>query len=305
MLDISERMKIFEMYVKREEDKKRAPTHKDIKNLINNETCDIKDKEKIIQSISFCTSEWIELLFKGGYATPYFLPKELHLSRYLAERKKNLSKRYKIWNRLRPYLNQISTEKPLWFPTYHHTLFQFVDYKNSKEMAHDVNLFLQMIINYIPLHEIYQFDPIYGKGYMWYTGEPLILYYLTEELYKNRMKFSRFKRCVMETKVNGYDLKNVYKVIICLFDWKALDDQRGISPFKHFILSNKIGDIRQQCMLYWKDYCGSKAIMNEFNLVEYAANERILPWPYKVKDKKLVLLDETVEKTPITSEDQQ
>lgn len=305
MLDVSDRMKILEMYVKREEDKNRSPTPKDIKKLINDETCDMKDKEEIIQSISSSTSKWVEILFRGGYTSPYFLPKELHLSRYLDDRKKNLSKRYKIWKRLRPYLNQISTENTLWYPAYQHTLFQFVDYKDSKEMAHDVNLFLQMIINYIPLHEIYQFDPIYGKGYMWYSGEPLILYYLTEELFKNKMKFNRFRHNVMQKKVNGYNLSNVYKIIICTCEWKALDDQRGIFPFKHFILSNKIGDIRQQCMVNWKDYCGSNAIMNEFNLVEYAATEKVLPWPYKVSNKKLVLLDETVEKTPITSEDQQ
>ena len=59
-------------------------------------------------------------------------------------------------------------------------------------------------------------------------------------------------------------------------------------------------------MIYWKNYTGSKSIMNEFNLLEYAATEKILPWPYKVKDKKLVLIDESiekVEKTPINSEE--
>ena len=305
MLDVSERMKILEMYVKREEDKKRIPAPKDIKKLINDETCDVKDKEKIIQSISLNTSEWIEILFKGGYASPYFLPKELHLSKYLDERKKNLSKRYKIWKRLRPYLNQFPVGNTLWFPAYQYTLFQFVDYIDSKEMAHDVNLFFQMIINYIPLYKIYQYDAVYGKGYQLYSGEPLIIYYLTEELYKNKMKFSRFKRNVIQKKINGFDLKNVYKVIICTFDWKALDDQRGIEPFKHFVLSNRIGDIRQQCMIYWKDYTGSNTIMDEFKLLNYAVTEKVLPWPYKVKDKKLVLLDEIVEKTPITSEDQQ
>ena len=58
-------------------------------------------------------------------------------------------------------------------------------------------------------------------------------------------------------------------------------------------------------MIYWKDYTGSNTIMDEYKLLNYAVTEKVLPWPYKVKDKKLVLLDEIVEKTPITSEDQQ
>ena len=100
MLDVSERMKILEKYIKREEDKKRAPTLKDVKKLINEETNDIKDKREILESISKGTNEWITLLFKGGYITPYFLPKELKLSKYLIERKQNLVKRYKTWKKI-------------------------------------------------------------------------------------------------------------------------------------------------------------------------------------------------------------
>lgn len=303
MLDITERIKILELYKKREEDKNRPITPKDIKNLINNETQDIKDKEEILQSISSCTLQWIEILFKKGYATPYFLPKELKLSRYIDERKKNLSKRYKIWKRLRPYLNQISIEDLTWYPAYQCTLFQFINYNDKKELAYDVNLFMQMIFNYIPLYNIYQFDALYGKGYQLYSGEPLIIYYLTEELINNKHKFIRFRHNVSQKKVNGYNLKNVYKVIICTCEWKTLDDQRGIYPFKHFVLTRKIGDIRQQCMTYWKDYTGKIPIMNEFKLFDYAKIKNILPWPYKIQNKNLVLIENTIEKIPNSSED--
>jgi hypothetical protein len=137
------------------------------------------------------------------------------------------------------------------------------------------------------------YDPVpeanYGSRY--YTGEPIIVYYLTKKMAEDRHYRMRVRRAISAKEWNGYSLKNVYKLVICNFNWKVLDDQRGTGSFKRFVINPLQGSIYQRCLLYWKDYTEKESFFRRYDVLNYATCERVLPWPYYKKDGKLELLD--------------
>lgn len=302
MLAIDDRREILDRFLAREyrrekvaERKERLDSGKarktDVRWLIMTETVDIEVKNKILNSLISNTNDWIVLAYKGGYLFPFYT--SLNLDSYTDERKQNLCKRLQTWKRLRPYLiSHNITENRHMYPAEKRCIFHFRA-KDAAELQFACNVFIQMMLNYIPLYNMYMYDPVPGgnHGYRYYSGEPVIVYYLGDAFKNNRSLRHRWRTIIADDKANGYDLKDVWKIVLCTFDWKALDDERGAGPFKIFVVDPRCGDICQQCMLYWKDYTGDESFFSAFKILSYAATEKVLPWPYSRKDDKLDLLD--------------
>lgn len=303
MLAIDDRREILDRFLKREEVKKEREdkktrieecraTKEDVQWMIGEKCEDMKNKEKLIHALLKKTPEWMEILYRGGYVYPVDMDRRM-VSKYLEERKDNVKRRYQTWKKLRLYFaSKGVTEDEHMYPQFKHSIYQFIC-DDDKLRVKACNLFLMMIVNYIPLYNVYMYDPVpeanYGSRY--YSGEPIIVYYLTKKMAEDRHYRMRVRRAISAKEWNGYSLENVYKLVICNFDWKVLDDQRGTGSFKRFVINPYQGNIYQRCLLYWKDYTGEERFFSRYDVLNYAACERVLPWPYYKKDGKLELLD--------------
>lgn len=305
MLSVDEREEILRLYLKREEKEERRQaffqrlesdevTPEDGKRLIRFECDDIMWKRQVLKSIQLNTLDWYQILYNRGFVCPLYTPTSI-VKNGAEERRDSLKKRYETWKRLRPYMQVKGlTEDIRMFPAYQKCIFQFLS-KDNQRLAWSCNLFIQMIINYIPLYNIYLYNPLYKKhmGYKYYSGEPLIIYYITEEV-KNARVWCRLKNAIYQERANGYCLKNCYRVILCNFDWKVLDSRKGTGEFKLFVINSDFhDDIADQCMCYWKDHTASIPLFKKYDVFDYVVNERTLPWPFYLKGRDLERLEVT------------
>lgn len=298
MLDVSERQLILDRFLAREKNEKKIAERKerldagkaeksDVRWLINMHSVDIDKKFELIRLLKI-NGDWQRFLFRNGYLYPMAFDSVVDDS-LLKERKLAITSRYSSWKSLRPYLRSkgIAEDVSL-FPAFRLSIYQFLYDDNGAGLT----VFLMMLINYIPLYNIYMYDPVPGANfaYRYYTGEPIIVYQLNKKLAEDRHYRMRIRRAVTAKNANGYDLRHVYKLVLCDFDWKALDDQRGTGAFKLFVLNPNLEDFHKNCLLYWKNYTENEPFFKKFNVFDYARSERVLPWPYMVKDGKLVIL---------------
>ena len=271
MLNVTQNAVLFHQLVKQSNSISRKECIPSFRHVLDTQSDVVKDTREIFTLCKKGAITWLDVLFKRGYLTPPIIFKRFLEKEYMDDRKLNISKRYKLWKNLRWYLkDKFDIKDSIWYPKYQFQVFQFLNY-DKKELIPAILLFFQFIISHIPLYDCYQFDPLPGKGYKYYSGEKFIFYYLTQEVKVNQRKFSRLRHAFIQKKANGYDLKNVFKVIICTFDWKPLDDQRGTGVWKHFIFDNNYGSIFEyqwQIMMFWTDFYDSpKMFLDKYILI--------------------------------------
>lgn len=258
---------------------------------ISLETCDTVLKNRLLTSLVNNTDEWLKVLFLGGYISPYWIPKSFHATAVLRKRKEAVLKRYTTWKRLRPYLKTHGLKMDTrMYPTRRVTVFQFHS-KETKEVAYMMNLFIQMMATYLPLSSVYQYDPVYGAGYRYYSGEPIVVYYATDAILSSKRKMERLHKAICEEKANGYDMTRVKRVILCNYDWELKTGEKNstcitISPYG--------GDVREQILRGWKQYYGKKPLFEMFQILNYVKLQKTLPWPFQFKNGMLELLDCTI-----------
>lgn len=288
MLSLSCREEILRKYLENEQKRKCKPAQMSVDETILLETCDTVLKNRLLTSLLNNTDEWLKILFLGGYVSPYWIPKSFHATAVLRKRKEAVLKRYTTWKRLRPYLKSHGMKPDTrMYPARKVTVFQFHS-KETKEVAYMMNLFVQMMATYLPLSSIYQYDPVYGAGYRYYSGEPIIVYYATDATVGNREKMKRLHKAICEEKANGYDITRVKRVILCNYDWEL---KTGEKNYTCITISPYSGDIREQIMRGWKQYYGKKPLFEMFQILNYVKLQKTLPWPFQVKDGMLELLD--------------
>lgn len=258
--------------------------------LLEKETVDLRCKKMFLHLLSQ-NEDWHTYLYEHGYLCSPYIPKK-----YLAQtdtRLTALRDRYHVWKRLRPYVKTKGlTEDERMYPTYKRCIFQIAS-KDEKVRKHICDLFVQMLCNYLPFYNVYLYDPIYGgnHAYRYYSGEPVIVYYITEGMERNTHLLRRKKKALFQEVANGYDISNVWRIVLCTYDWQALEGTTG--EYKLFTIVPELGDLCQQWMMYWKDYTGTDQFFKAFDLLPYIIQERILPWPYFKKNGKLELLPAT------------
>lgn len=298
MLAREERAAILDRYLCREEErrhegekkKKREErlermnaacgTQSDVRWLITSECNDIRDKIRFVSLLVENNDEWIPLMYTGGYLCPLYVSFR-RTAEMRVERKNNVRKRYQTWKRLRPYLRAHGVaENETMYPAYKHTIFHF-RCKKYEDERFTCNVFIQMILNYIPFYNVFLYDPLEDvhTGYRYYSGEPLVVYYMTQKMIDNASKKKRIREAVTKKEANGYDLRNVWKIVICTGEWEALDDPRGNGDFKIFEADPSCENVSAQCMVYWKDYTEQRPLFEAFHIIKYASSEKIVPWP--------------------------
>lgn len=305
MLDVSERQLILDRFLAREKKEKKIAERKerldvgraqktDVRWLLVDQSAEITNKMMLIRLLKENSDDWSHFLFRAGYVYPIAVDGDLKdLEDDLKVRKENIRKRYLCWKNLRHYLTKSGATDESLFPAYKHSIYQFLYDDN----AHAYMLFFTMLVNYIPLYELYMYDPVPGgnHGYRYYSGEKIIVYQLNKKMADDRHYRMRVRRAISAKVANGYDLKDVYKLVLCNFDWNVLDEQKGrprqTGSFKLFVLNPNMPEFYKWCLVYWKDYSDPQPFFTKFNVLNYARTERVLPWPYMVNNGKLVLLD--------------
>lgn len=288
MLDVRVKEAILRKYTMSSKYEK-SVVKKTVREVIQEETQEESDKRDFLKWLKRGELKWLDTLFYGGYAFPPVMPTRFQTEEAISERKRILKERYKKWKTFRSYLHCEYNYIPQkdWFPPYQWSIFQFLNYKEKRELVTDLLLFHQMIMNYLPFYEVYQYDCVPGKGYQWYSGESLILYYITEELKDHPNKLQRIQHAFRQKKANGYELKDVYKVIICTFDWKKLDLPLGTGRWKLYVFPNDGDDFRVKALMYWQNTDMSKEFLREM-VLNYAAENKVLPWPYYLEKRQFM-----------------
>lgn len=288
MLSLSCREEILRKYLENEEKRKCKPAQMSVDESVSLETYDNVLKNRLLTSLVNNTNEWMKVLFLGGYISPYWIPRTFHATAVLRKRKEAVLKRYTTWKRLRPYLKSHGMKPDTrMYPTRRVTVFQFHS-KETNEVAYMMNLFIQMMATYLPLSSVYQYDPVYGAGYRYYSGEPIVVYYATDAILGSKRKMERFHEAICTEKANGYDMTRVKRVILCNYDWQLKTGDKScacmtISPYG--------GDVREQILRAWKQYYGKTPLFDVFRILNYVSMQKTLPWPFQFKDGILELLD--------------
>lgn len=210
-------------------------------NTIENSSHDISFANSIREKI-FSSDPWdssILSLYSNGYPLPS-RPENLkdsqnsNLVLLLNQRKAAVLRRYIIWKSLRPSLEKI---RPITFsffyPIQNNIIF---DFSQSSNPIHLSLLFFQMLISYIPIFNIYQYDPIPGTGYKYYSGEKFILYYINNSM-NSSQKFRTADAAnqgpysnLESQKKRDLNLSPIFKFIIVTSPWNGLPSWFRVRP---------------------------------------------------------------------------
>ena len=277
MLSIQERQVLLQRYLDKigETYTRKRLSKEDCLKLIDKKTDDVKTMKTVLSLLRYEDSEeWVHLLYVGGYPVPCYVRKDLNIQE--KDRKANVLKRYLIWKDLRPHLeNQYHPLAYLMLPYYKHSIFDFHSCHDPRTAT--LHLF-RLIFNYIPLYSIYMYDPVPGTGYKYYSGERLILYYITEDVLKDHSKSQRLVTALTQKSGNGYPLTSKFQVVITTVNWHGLKD------WPHITLNDDSDTFKESLLIAWKNCTTCKEVFLRYNHYSYVLKNNIYPWPYAFKN---------------------
>ena len=279
MLSIQERQSILQRYLDKIGDTytRKRLTKAQCLDLIEEKTGDVKVLRNLVNMLrSSISTDWILMLYKGGYPIPCYIDRDCNI--YNNERKTNLLRRYSAWKYLRPQLEtQYHPLAYLMLPHDKYSIYDFHCCVNPRIATLD---FFRMVFNYIPIYSIYMYDPTPGTGYKYYSGERLLLYYVTEDTLKDRNKSQKLVSALLQDTANGLSLKSKFKVVISTVNWHALKD------WPHYILNDDCDRItfQESLLTTWKNCYTCRDVFKKYNLCSYVLKNSIYPWPYAFKN---------------------
>ena len=137
-------------------------------------------------------------------------------------------------------------------------------------------------LNYCDYYNIYQYSPLPNTGYKYYSGERMIIYYMTDDLNKQQKK--RLSQAIQKKLVNGYELKNTFQIIIKFGKWEG--KLTNSNDWKYCIIYDNI-DVKQSILINWKQKQSTVELFKECNLLKYCRKRGIQPWPFHFKEFNL------------------
>lgn len=175
---------------------------------------DMNEAEKLNQFRELCRAKNKEACY-WLYVNGYFFA-GMEFPQLLKERKIALSMRLRALKRNR--VNELwkySSMSLYFHPRWKKLILDLTDCKKPKGILMKISLILNY---YLRPGDMYMYNPINRAGYKYYSGENIIIYVVYENM--SPVQKSRLKSAWNLKLVNGYDVENVWKVIITL-DWNT------------------------------------------------------------------------------------
>ena len=222
----------------------------------------------------------LRFMFSEGYFLPMHIKKRDEYSNsvkpYMERRKESLTKRYKIWKNLRAYFRQ-KYAKAVTNIMYPGKKRMILDVSNCPDTKKAIQTIYDMMVNYIPIYDVYMYNPVPGSGYKYYTGENIIMYHIGTDM--DKQERTRIAKAARQEDINGY--KNQWRILITTVKYN------GLKGWYRTEISN-LRNIEEWVMLSWKCLDDPALFRKYYNLLGYAKRNGIQPWPYRFKKDSTV-----------------
>ncbi len=234
---------------------------------------DFENQKEIRRMIEKKEKKWYEESYKKGYINYEY--KKIR-EKYLKERRESIKKRYKIMKRIRSVVKKYGPMRRVFVPGVKRLVIDYHGYKNPMEGL----ISSIMVMNwYNESYEIYQYSPISGTGYKYYSGEKIIIYLIDEKMTDYQIK--QISKAANQKKANGYDIEKCWKVIITLKKWNGCKDwthMKGIDSIHYTKL-----DPRKEALFLWKCCNNLNDLIINHDHLRWCKKQGLDPWPYHWK----------------------
>lgn len=210
-------------------------------------------------------SDFILFLYTHGYIVPSALQKKTPETALLSQRKDAILLRYSTWKRIRPYI-VAHFHRPLtntfFFPCQKNIV---IDLSTCSDPLLASIYFLRMITSYIPLYNIYQYNPLPGTGFKYYSGEFFVFFFITPEM-------TQQQKDAIAQAASSFIQNKIWLCVVTSTPWN------GLGSWLRPHISDSI-DVKLSLFAAWT---GSDFIQyaNISNLAHYSKLYNLLPWPY-------------------------
>ena len=230
-----------------------------------------KKNQKIVRElINKREIGWYPKIWKAGY-----LCYKLQYLKGEEVRKKKLKERMILLKRLRKAAEQYKPVGYSFLPSGRRLIIDISQLENIKKGFVAVT---QMINYYCDNYGVYQYSPVQGTGYKYYSGEHIIIYFITPEMTENQIK--EIVKNIKKEEIKNYKLKNTFKVIINGSKWRGCEDWRREMILDRNMQGEEL-DIRVEILLAWKKCRNLEELIKKWNFLEYCKNKELKPWPFE------------------------
>lgn len=231
---------------------------------------DKKNQKVIREMINKRKIGWYPKIWKAGY-----LCYKLQYLKGEEIRKKRLKERMILLKRLRKAAEQYKPVGYSFLPKGNRLIIDISQLENIKK---GFIAMTQMINYYCDNYGVYQYSPVRGTGYKYYSGERIIVYFITPEMTENQI--NEIVKNIKKEEIKNYNLKNTFKVIINGSKWRGCQDWRREMITDKDTKGDDV-DFRIQMLLAWKG-CRSMEELNEkCHFLDYCKKKGLEPWPFK------------------------
>lgn len=230
---------------------------------------DKRNQQEIREMIDKRDIKWYPRLWQHGYFC--------YKLKYLKgdeERRKALKERMNRLKRIRPAAERYRPVGYAFLPATQRLIIDISQLENKKR---GFVAMVQMVNYYCDNYGVYQYSPLPGTGYKYYSGERIIIYMITPEMNKNQV--NEMVKKIKRDEIEGFSLKQTYKVIINANEWRGCEDWRR-EMILDYNMAGKELDIREQMLLAWKNCRDMEELNKKCHFLEYCRRKQLEPWPF-------------------------
>lgn len=241
----------------------------EVDKILADNDADKLNQQEIREMIDKRDIKWYPRLWQQGYFC--------YKLKYLKgdeKRREALKERMNRLKRIRPAAERYKPVGCAFLPATKRLIIDISQLENKKR---GFVAMVQMVNYYCDNYGVYQYSPLPGTGYKYYSGEKIIIYMITPEMNKNQVNetVKRIKR----DEIEGFSLKQTYKVIINANEWRGCEDWRR-EMILDYNMAGKQLDIREQMLLAWKTCRDMEELNTKCHFLAYCQRKQLEPWPF-------------------------
>ena len=231
---------------------------------------DKENQEEVRKMINERSTKWYLKVWQGGY-----LCYKLKNLTGEDKRREAIKARMTRLKRIRPAVERYKPIGYAFLPSSNRLIIDISEMVNIKKGFVGI---VQMISYYCDNYGVYQYSPMPGTGYKYYSGERIIIYFInidfTEKQIKNLVEGAK------KDETNGFNLKTTYKVIINASKWRGCKDWRREMITDKDTKGDDV-DFRIQMLLAWKGCRTMEELNEKCHFLDYCKKKGLEPWPFK------------------------
>ena len=241
----------------------------EVDKIMSDNDNDKQNQQEIREMINKRDIRWYPRLWQQGYFC--------YKLKYLKgdeKRRKAIKERMSRLKRIRPAAERY---KPVGYAFLPATRRLIIDISQLENKKRGFVAMVQMVNYYCDNYGVYQYSPLPGTGYKYYSGERIIIYMITPEMNKNQV--NEMVKKIKRDEIEGFNLKQTYKVIINANEWRGCEDWRR-EMILDYNMAGKQLDIREQMLLAWKNCRDMEELDKKCHFLAYCQKKQLEPWPF-------------------------